>query len=78
MTIKITGEELHKFRVLLSLLNEQSQPNINALTEAACNIPLAYMNIKMFGYDVARRLVEALPVDRQTEAGRTGKHFFHD
>lgn len=72
MTTSFTSKELEKFRVLLSLLNEQSQPNINALTEVARNIPLAHLNFKMFGYDVARSLVDALPVYQETVARHVG------
>jgi hypothetical protein len=61
-----------KLEALLSLLNEHSQPNINALTEAARNIPLSNLNFKMFGYDLARRLAEALPVDRDITARHVG------
>lgn len=67
-----TTEDLDKLRVLLSLLNAQSQPNINALTEAVRNVPLAHLNIKTFGYDLARSLVAALPVRDDTVARHVG------
>ncbi len=69
MTTPPTAQELDKLRLMLSLLNEQSQPNINALTEAVRNIPVAHLSIKTFGYDLARSLVAALPV-RQHRAAR--------
>ncbi len=72
MTASFTSKELEKFRVLMSLLNEQSQPNLNALTEIVRNIPISNLNFKMYGYDVARRLAEALPVDRNTAARHVG------
>ncbi|SEN64316.1 Methyltransferase domain-containing protein [Sphingomonas gellani] len=62
MSTPPTTEDLDKLRLMLSLLNEKSQPNINGLTEAVRNIPWAHLNIKTFGYDLARSLVAALPV----------------
>ena len=67
-----TTEELDKLRLMLSLLNDESQPNINALTEAVRNVPLAHLSIKTFGYDLARSLVAALPVRHDTEARHVG------
>jgi hypothetical protein len=61
MTARISPSDLEKLELLSSLLNADSQPNINALTEIVRNIPLAYLNIKAFGYDLARRLAEAAP-----------------
>lgn len=60
-----------KLEVLLDLLNEQSQPNANALLEMVRNVPLLTMNVKAFGYDLARRLASELPV-RETSAGPVG------
>jgi len=62
MTKPPTTEELDKLRLMLSLLNSDFQPNINALTEAVRNIPLAHLSLKTFGYDLARALVAAVPV----------------
>lgn len=67
-----SAEELARLRLMLSLLNEQSQPNINALTEAVRNVPLAHLTIKTFGYDLARRLVDALPVRDDVAARHVG------
>lgn len=72
MTTKPTPRELDKLRLMLSLLNEQSQPNVNALTETARNIPLAYLSIKTFGYDLARALGKALPPPGDTAARHVG------
>lgn len=66
MTTPPTTEELDKLRLMLSLLNSESQPNINALTEAVRNIPLAYLSIKAFGYDLARSLAAAVPARQET------------
>lgn len=57
-----SDQELNKrLGVLLSLLNEQSQPNLNALTSILRNTTIAHLNIKTFGYDLARSMAAALP-----------------
>ncbi|WEJ99506.1 MAG: methyltransferase domain-containing protein [Candidatus Sphingomonas phytovorans] len=61
MTRYPNKKDLEKLRILLSLVNDQSQPNINALTEAVRSITLANLNIKTFGYDLARSLASSLP-----------------
>ncbi|MGN7997996.1 hypothetical protein [Sphingomonas sp. 22176] len=43
-------------KLLLSLVDDDSRPNINALSEVVKNLPLAYLNIKNFGYELARQL----------------------
>ena len=50
-----------KLRLLLSLVNQDSQPNINALNERLRNIDATSLNIKAMGYRLARSLVDALP-----------------
>ena len=72
MTTPPSTEELDKLRLMLSLLNDQSQPNINALTEAVRNVPLAYLTIKMFGYDLARSLLGAVSPPADTAARYVG------
>ena len=67
-----TTDDLDKLRLMLSLLNDDSQPNINALTEAVRNVPLAHLSIKTFGYDLARNLIAALPVRSDTQARHVG------
>lgn len=67
-----TTEELDKLRLMLSLLTERSQPNINALTEAVRDVPLAHLSIKTFGYDLARSLVAALPIRQDLDARHVG------
>ncbi|WP_333573269.1 methyltransferase domain-containing protein [Sphingomonas sp.] len=62
MTAKLTSADREKMKLLLSLVDEQSRPNINALSELVKNLPLAYLNIKTFGYDLARRLSEVTPL----------------
>ncbi len=48
--------------ILKSLVNEESQPNINALSEAIRNVNVLALNVKFFGYELARALAAALPV----------------
>lgn len=70
--MQITDEERLKLQILLSLVNENSQPNTNALNEIARNIKLLNLNVKAFGYDLARRMAEALPVERDTALRHVG------
>ena len=70
--VEVTGEDLRKMEILLDLLNNQSQPNFNALTEIIRNVPLMAMNVKAFGYDLARRLASELPVREGTSARHVG------
>ena len=70
--VSITSEDIEKLRILLSLVNEQSQPNLNALSVIVRNISVTNMNIKAFGYDLAERLAAALPVHRDTAPRHVG------
>lgn len=73
MFIKILQKhEKAKIKALLSLLNKKSQPNMNALTDIVKNLTAAHLSIKLYGYDLARRLAEALPVFEATTARRVG------
>lgn len=67
-----SAEDLAKLRLMLSLLNDESQPNINGLTEAVRNIPWANMTIKALGYDLARGLAAALPIRSGTAPQAVG------
>ncbi|WP_010545911.1 SAM-dependent methyltransferase [Sphingomonas elodea] len=51
---------------LLSMVNEQSQPNLNALNDIVKEVRVLELNMKAFGYDLARKMAAALPptVDR--------------
>lgn len=55
-----------------TLVNEQSQPNPSQMMFALRELNIANMNIKAFGYDLARRLAAALPVPENTAARRVG------
>jgi 2-polyprenyl-3-methyl-5-hydroxy-6-metoxy-1,4-benzoquinol methylase len=72
MPDNVTAQDRKKLRLLLSLLNEQSQPNVNALSEIARNIPILSLNIKNFGYDLARNLASAIPPQQDTVARHVG------
>jgi len=64
--------DLQKLQATLALLNSESQPNINALTEIVKNIPLMSLTFKMFGYDLARDLADALPPLTETAPQMVG------
>jgi 2-polyprenyl-3-methyl-5-hydroxy-6-metoxy-1,4-benzoquinol methylase len=68
----VTSTDLAKLDVMLSLLNDKSQPNINALMSVVRNITLSNMNIKTLGYELARTLAEALPVVQDTVPRHVG------
>jgi len=68
----LSGHDLQKLQTTLSLLNPESQPNINALTEIVKNIPLMSLTFKMFGYDLARDLASALPPLVETAPSHVG------
>jgi hypothetical protein len=51
-----------KLKALLALTNDRSQPNINPLWAIAKDLEAIKLNLKFFGYDLARSLAEALPV----------------
>jgi len=51
-----------KIRALLALTDVRSRPNINALWRIAKDLEAVKLNIKFFGYELARTLAAALPV----------------
>ena len=51
-----------KLQALLALTNDRSQPNIGPLWAIAKDLEAIRLNLKFFGYDLARTLAEALPV----------------
>lgn len=67
-----TELEVEKLQVMLSLLNQDSQPNGNELNSVVRNIPAAYLTIKNFGYELARSMAAALPVRTDTVAEHVG------
>ncbi len=72
MSEGVSAQDRKKLKLMLSLLNENSQPNLNALTDVVRNIPILNLNIKQFGYDLARRLAGAVPLDPNTVAQHVG------
>ncbi|GGE81216.1 hypothetical protein GCM10011404_12320 [Sphingomonas prati] len=61
-----------RMALLTALLNDKSQPNINALSVLVRNIDLMALNIKTLGYDLAKALGAALPVRTDTVARHVG------
>jgi len=61
MKREMSEQGTQSLETLLSLVNKDSQPNVNALNVALRNVNLAHLNIKAFGYELARNLAEALP-----------------
>jgi 2-polyprenyl-3-methyl-5-hydroxy-6-metoxy-1,4-benzoquinol methylase len=51
-----------RLALLLSRVDSQSRPNINALSEATRDLNVLALNVKFFGYELARQLAQALPV----------------
>ena len=71
---EITADVMGQVRAMLSLdkLNVHAQPNFGALNLAVRNIDAASLNLKFFGYDLARRLAAALPPRTDTVARHVG------
>ncbi|MDF0490367.1 hypothetical protein PX554_19755 [Sphingomonas sp. H39-1-10] len=53
---------------LLALVREDSSPNLNALNDVTKNVRIIELNLKAFGYDLARKLAAALPPPGPTTA----------
>ncbi|WCM28042.1 hypothetical protein NDN01_03695 [Sphingomonas sp. QA11] len=51
---------------MLVLVTKDAKPNLNQLAVAAKNIRILELNVKAFGYEMARRLSEALPIPDDT------------
>ena len=58
--------------MLLSLVDENSRPNQNILNDIVKNVRFIELNIKAFGYDLARQLATALPVREGTVVSQVG------
>jgi 2-polyprenyl-3-methyl-5-hydroxy-6-metoxy-1,4-benzoquinol methylase len=52
--------------VMVRMTNDHGEPNINQLWKIAKDIEASHLNIKFFGYELARQLAAALPVRTQT------------
>ncbi len=57
---------------LLALVNDRSQPNLNALNDVAKEVRILQLNMKAFGYDLARKMTAALPPPSDTAAEVVG------
>jgi SAM-dependent methyltransferase len=58
--------------ISLERTSPEGGPNTGALNEAVRNIDLISLNVKSFGYDLARSLAEALPRRDVKDPGRIG------
>jgi hypothetical protein len=56
-------------RALMAILNDQSQPNMNALVEATRNLDFLALNVKAMGYELAHQLGKTLRRDPPPEPG---------
>lgn len=69
---KLTREERAKLEMIVSLLNEHSQPNINALMPIVRDLKPMSLAIKQNGFAIARELAAALPIPLDTVAQHVG------
>lgn len=60
----------HKLKRIMALLNDRSQPNINALTEMSRNLDIMALSVKALGYQLANEMAAALPPAEVTSAQR--------
>lgn len=70
--MELTGEDYEKLRLIVELVNPQSQPNINHLGELVHNIRILSLNVKSLGYELARQLAAALPPAVETAPRHVG------
>lgn len=68
----LSDEDYHKLRLITDLVNAEGQPNVNAVWQVLRNLEAVQLNLKFFGYDLARRLAEVLPVPADTAARHVG------
>ena len=64
--------ERAKLKALLSLVNEKSQPNLNAFAQAVNDLTATQLSVKLYGYDIARKLAESLPIPDETSPYHVG------
>ncbi len=65
-------EKKKKLKSLLLLVDDKGNPNLNALSDIVKDVRLIELNIKVFRYELARRLAQALPVRIDTVARHVG------
>ncbi len=61
-----------KLNSLIALTNAEGQPNANILWQVAKDIEFIKLNVKVFGYEVARALAQSLPVPGDTKPFKVG------
>ncbi|RIA46290.1 methyltransferase family protein [Hephaestia caeni] len=64
--------EARILRRLLALVREDGAPNLNALNDIVKHVRILELNMKAFGYDLARRMASALPARPETQAAPVG------
>lgn len=71
---ELKTELLEEVRAMLSLakVSEDGIPNLSDINTAVNNIGAANLNLKFFGYELARSLAAALPIRRDTVARHVG------
>lgn len=57
---------------LLALVRDDQTPNLNALNDIVKNVRILELNMKAFGYDLARKMATALPAVSGTRAAPIG------
>lgn len=70
--VSLTPADYEKLRLVMEMVNPQSQPNLNHLGEVVRNIRLLSLNVKNLGYELAGELAAALPQPRDTVARHVG------
>ena len=70
--VELTSEDREKLRLIMEMINPESQPNLNHLGEVVRNVRILSLNIKNLGYGLARQLAEALPVPETTAPRHVG------
>jgi SAM-dependent methyltransferase len=68
----LTVGDYEKLRLIMELVNPQSQPNLNHLGEVVRNIRILSLNIKSLGYELSRQLAAALPIPAETKPRHVG------
>ena len=68
----LSAEDHEKLALLLRLVNERSEPNLNRLMEKIRDLDIMALNLKATGYQLARRLMSALPHGEPTQARHVG------
>jgi hypothetical protein len=59
--VSMSSDLEKRFKELTALVDNKGNPNINELWRLAKDIDLIKLNIKFFGYEIARQLAAALP-----------------